>query len=163
MSHKGLIKAPADLAAWEIRGAVGYAPAFVRGPVLGAWGPLPDSVRITFSAAALSALRRAAAGEKIAVLLDSSGAVALPTLPFAADLEVVTRSAPLPGGLLCTVSDRLNPQDVDRLMKGLLKLHKTPEGAATLRSIRVARFQPIDRATLDKARQAYDRAAHTAR
>jgi hypothetical protein len=159
VARKGALVSPAALDGWEILGNTGYAPAFVRGTILGAWGELPPTTRITFAPAALSALRRAASGETIAVILDAAGTAALPTLPFAADLAIVARSAALPASLLCSVGDRLPGPDGRRLIDGLRRLHRTPEGAAVLKAMRMLRFEPVDGQALEAARQAYARAA----
>jgi len=155
VAKKGLVALPTGLDGWELTGGVGFSPDFVRGPVLGGWGDLPGSVRITFAAAPLSALRRAASGEKTAVILDSTATAALPGLPFAPDLEIVARSKPLPGSLLCSVGDRLPARDADRMIKALARLHQTPAGAEALKSIQVARFEAIDRAALEGAVKAF--------
>ena len=55
----------------------------------------------------LSALRRVVKGEDVAVLLDGAQGDALPTLPFAAELEVLARSEPLPAAVVATVGRRL--------------------------------------------------------
>ncbi len=162
VARRGRIASPAALAGWEVTGAPGYAPEFVRGPILGDWGRLPDTARITFTASALAALRRAAAGETIAVILDGTQSGALPSLPFGADLEAVTRSKPLPGTLLCTVKDRLRGPEADALLRSLLHLHERPGGAEALKSLRMARFDPADAAAIDGARQAFARARHPA-
>src|SRR5436309_474816 len=47
-ARRGRVASSAALDGWEITGGAGYAPQFVRGPVLGAWGPLPASARVTF-------------------------------------------------------------------------------------------------------------------
>ena len=73
---------PASLAGFELMSLAGYAPRFVRGPALGSWGKLPGDVKIVFSGAVLSGLRKAAAGEKVALLLDRAQTAALPTLPL---------------------------------------------------------------------------------
>jgi len=159
VAKKGLVRSPADMEGWEILGSVAYSPAFVRGTILGAWGALPGSTRITFAPAALSALRRAATGEKTGVILDAAGTAALPTLPFASELEVVARSAALPASVVCTVADHLAAHDADRLVKGLLRLNRSPEGAAALKTMRILRLEPLDKAALESARQAFDRAA----
>jgi len=159
VAKKGLVRSPVDLEGWEILGSVGYSPAFVRGTILGKWGAIPASARITFAPAALSALRRAATGEKTGVILDAAGAAALPTLPFAPDLEVVARSAALPASVVCTVADRLAAPDADRLVQGLLRLNRSTEGAAALKTMRVLRLEPLDKAALESARLAFDRAA----
>jgi hypothetical protein len=158
-TKKGAVHAAADLDGFEIVGGAGYSPAFVRGPMLGAWGALPASARILFAPAPLQALRRAAAGEKVAVLLDSEGTKALPTLPFAADLEIVAKSPAWPGSLMCTVGDRLPPKEADRFVKALGRLPQTPEGPAALQAIRLQRFEPPDNAALDRARQSFAQAS----
>ena len=158
VAKKGLVGSAAALDGWEILGSVGYSPAFVRGPILGSWGAVPLSARIAFAPAPLTALRRAASGEKTAVILDATGAAALPTLPFASDIEVVARSASLPASLLCTVGDRLPARDAGRLIEGLKRLHRTPAGAAILKSIRLLRFEQVDEPSLKSAQLAFERA-----
>lgn len=159
VARKGRVASPASLDGFTLASTAGYAPAFVRGPALGAWGPLPKSVKIVQSAAVLSSLRRAAAGEPVAVLLDGAQEAALPSLPFAAELEVVTRSPPLPGGVLARVDARL-PEKTWRAVEAALQaLPSEPAGAAVLETMQVARFAPIDEQALARARQAYAGAA----
>jgi len=140
---------------WEITGTAGYAPEFVRGPILGGWGALPATARVTYTANVLSALRRAAAGESVAVVLDRSQAKTMESLPFAADLEVVARSEPMPGTILCSVGSRLPPKQGDALLHGLSILHTRPDSAELLKTMRLVRFEPVDRAALDAARRSY--------
>jgi hypothetical protein len=155
VARKGRIRGAADLAGWQVNSIAGYAPAFVKGTALGAWGKLPDSVKIVASGQVLSSLRKAAAGENVAVLLDGAQAAALPSLPFAADLEVVARSAPLPTGLLATVGTRIAPARWRALDVALRKLGDTPAGAAALEGIRMQGFLPLDAASVAAARKAY--------
>ena len=82
--------------------------------------------------------RLAASGQDVAVLLDVTQAAALPTLPFAADLEVVARSPRLPGALFCTVAGRALPGPVHGLAAGLRTLDP-----ALLTRLRLARFAPL--------------------
>jgi len=91
----------------------------------------------------LSALRRAAAGEDVAVLLDGTQAAALPSLPFAGELEAVARSAPIPSGLLVRVADRLPRERWRALEHALVALPSAPEGAAALQALRIGRFVPL--------------------
>jgi hypothetical protein len=158
-AKKGRVTSPASLAGWEVTGSPGYAPAFVRGPALRSWGPLPETARVSFAAAPLAALRRAAAGEPTAVLLDAAQALALSSLPFAADLEIVARSAPLPGTLLCVVGDRPGDADRDAILGALRRLPGSPEGAEALSAMRMVRFDPADAAAIENARRAYAAAA----
>jgi hypothetical protein len=154
-ARRGQIKGPEALQGFEITGVPGYAPEFVRGPILGRWGTLPPSARITFGPNVLSALRRAAAGEPVAVVLDAAQTKALSTLPFAPDLEIVASSAPMPGSLLCTVGTRLPQQRTAEILHGLLRLHTREEWAGVLKTMRMTRFEKIDGAALDAARRAF--------
>jgi len=161
VAGKGKASGPASLAGWEIQGAVAYAPRFVRGPVLGGWGELPATTNIVFSGAVLSGLRRAASGEKVAVLLDRAQAAGLASLPYAGDLEVLARSAPLPAFVVATMGDRVAPARARQLVDALLALGSRPDGAAALASLRLSRFVPLDDTGLKKARGAYAAVAAT--
>ncbi len=155
VARRGSVTSAASLDGWEVTGSAGYAPAFVSGPILASWGTLPRTTRITFAPAALSALRRAADGEKLAVILDAAATTALPSLPFAAELEVVTRSRPLPASFLCTVGKRLTLREIDAVVHALERLPGSAAGAEVLRSIRLSRFQPVDTKELESARQMF--------
>jgi len=159
VAKKGRVTSAAALGGFTISSTAGFAPAFVRGPGVGAFGPLPASVRVVQSGAILSSLRRAAAGENVAVLLDPAQAAALPSLPFAAELEVVTRSAPLPGGVVATVDERLPAKSWTALDSALRSLRSDPKGAAALDGMEVARFVAADEKALSAARKAYAEAA----
>lgn len=152
VAGKGRVGSPAALAGYSVVSLAGYHPGFVRG-ALGAWGRIPDSASVTFSGQVLTALRKAAAGEKVALLLDAAQAAALPTLPFASDLEVVARSAPLPAALLCTVRGRLPAARWKALEAALMGLPERPAGAAALEGVRVVRFAPLDQAALAEGRR----------
>ncbi len=158
VTGKGAVRAPAALAGFELISLAGNTPRFVRGPALGAWGPLPSDLRIVFSGAVLSGLRRAAAGEKVALLLDRAQSAAVASLPTAAQLEVVTRSPPLPVSVLCSIADRLPKAEVAGLVAALPRLADSPGGAAALAGVRLARFVPADAQGLAAARDAYERA-----
>ncbi len=147
-ARAGTLKSPADLAGWEIVGGIGFSPDFVRRQVLADWGPIPATARISFSGRPLSALRRAAAGEKVAVLLDPEQKAALPTLPFAADLEIVLTSREFPGGILCLVKGRLPETRAAALLDALLKLDSSEAGRAALQAIRVQKFRALDAKTI---------------
>jgi hypothetical protein len=155
VAGKGTASGPAALAGWEIQSTVAYAPRFVRGPALGGWGELPATTKLVFSEAVLSGLRRAAAREKIAVLLDRAQAAGLASLPYAGDLEVLTRSAPLPAFVVATVGGRVPPSRARQLVEALLALASRPEGASALASLRLSRFVRLDEAGLRKAHAAY--------
>jgi hypothetical protein len=153
------VTSPAALEGFTVASTAGFAPAFVRGPALGGWGPLPANVRVLQTGAVLSVLRRAAAGDAVAVLLDGAQEAALGSLPFSTDLEPVARSAPLPSGVLAAVDARLTPKAWGALEAALLRLGADGAGAEALEGIQVARFEPIDDKALAGARKAYTDAA----
>ena len=147
VARKGAVKTAGDLTGWSIQGHAGFSPSFVTG-VLADWGPLPDDVEIGFNARVLSVLRKAAQGEPVAALLDRAQADALERLPFAADLEVVTVSAPMISSLLCAVAEGL-PQDRERaLIDALQVLDDSDAGGELLATIRVVRFDALGEAAL---------------
>lgn len=156
VARKGALARPADLAGWELTGRPGYSPAFVRGPILGDWGRPPDDTAVTFTKSPLSALRRAAAGEKIAVILDREQTEALDSLPFGAELEIVTRTGPMPGMILATVGKRLDEASAGRLMDALLRLHQSKKDAEILGAILMSRFDTVDAGAIEKARAAFE-------
>lgn len=159
VAKKGRVAGPASLDGWQVLSIAGYAPAFVTGTALAGWGRMPSSVKVVQSAQVLSALRKAAAGENLAVLLDGSQLGALPSLPFASDLEVVARSAPLPTGVVVTVGKKLQPDRWKALEKALRQLGDRPAGAAALEAIRLQGFVPLDKAAVVTARKDYGAAA----
>ena len=159
VAKKGRLAGAAGLDGWQIYSLAGYAPAFVKGPVLGAWGRIPDSTKIVQGTQVLSALRKAVTGENVAVLLDGEQGAALASLPFASDLEVVARSAPLPTGILATVGSRLPADRWKALDAALRNIGSTPAGAAALEAIRMQGFVPLDGTALTAARKAYDAAS----
>ena len=158
VAAKGAVTGPQSLAGYELISLAGNTPRFVRGPALGTWGALPADLKIVFSGALLSGLRRAAAGEKVALLLDRAQAAALATLPSAPQLEVVTRSPPLPVSVLCALGDRLPAARQKGLVAALSNLASTPAGAEALAGVRLAGFVPADAKALASARDAYARA-----
>jgi hypothetical protein len=143
-ARAGTLKSPAQLADWEIVGGIGFSADFVRRQVLADWGEIPPAARISFSARPLSALRRAAAGEKVAVLLDPEQSTAMPSLPFASSLEIVHRSREFTGGILCVVKGRLPEARAEALVGALLKLDSSDPGRAALQAIRVRSFRALD-------------------
>ena len=159
VAKKGRVASPAALDGFTILSSAGFAPGFVRGPALGGWGKLPASVRIVQSSAVLSALRRAAAGEPVAVLLDAAQTAALPSLPVAAALEALARSPELPAGVVAVADRRLPPARWTKVAAALRELPADPAGAEALAGIRMARFVPIDAKALAAARAAYAEAS----
>jgi hypothetical protein len=151
VAKRGRVTGPAALAGFTLASIAGYSPEFVKGALAG-FGPLPSDVHIVSSSQVLSTLRRAASGEAVAVLLDGEQAAALPTLPFAGELEVVARSAPMPGALVATIGDRLDAGRWRALEKGLLALDGTKEGPAALEGVRMQKFVPLPKDALSLAR-----------
>jgi hypothetical protein len=152
----GRVAAPADLEGWELLSLAGHSPRFVRGPALGGWGELPQSLTITFSGAVLSGLRRAARGEAVVLLLDGPQTAALGRLPFAASLEVVHTSQPLPVSLLCTVRGRIAPDRAAAVVAALRRLGELPEAAEALAGVRLDRFVELDRTALESAISSFE-------
>ncbi|HJQ97854.1 MAG TPA: PhnD/SsuA/transferrin family substrate-binding protein [Candidatus Polarisedimenticolaceae bacterium] len=156
VAKKGRVRSPASLSGWQIAGLPAYVPDFVRKVALPAWGEIPPSATFVPSGQVLSMLRRAASGQDVAVLLDTTQAAALPSLPFAGELEVVAQSEPLPAVVLCTAGSGLPAADAQTLVAGLLKMHESAEGAAALDAVRLARFVPLDDRGLTTARTRFD-------
>lgn len=135
----GRVTGPEALAGYTILSIAGYAPDFVRRSALQAWA-LPPNVKIESTGQILSALRRAANGESVAVLLDQTQAAALPTLPFAAELKAVMQSPELPVAIIAVVGSRLSAQRARALQTGLLKMGHAPGGADPLAPLRLRGF-----------------------
>jgi len=154
VAKKGRVTSPASLGGWQIAGLPAYAPDFVRRVALSSWGEIPASVTFVPTGQVLSTLRKAVAGENVAVLLDSAQAAALPTLPFAGDLDVVATSPALPGVVLCSAGR--TPDSTQNLVAGLLKMHESPQGAAALDEVRLARFVPLDDRAIATVRSRYE-------
>jgi hypothetical protein len=141
VAKAGRVTAPASMAGFTILSTAGYAPDFVRHSALEAWA-LPADVKIEPTGQILSALRRVAAGEPIAVLLDQTQAAALPSLPFAAELKAVTQSAELPVAIIVVVDSRLAAGRARALQTGLLKMGHAAGSADTLEPLRLRGFVP---------------------
>jgi len=144
VAKRGAIDAPAALAGWEIRGMAGYSPRFVRHVVLEPWGALPGDTAIVFDARVLSVVRRSARGEQVAALLDPAQSAAIGSLPYADELEVVARSQPLVGSLLCSVHARLPAARGARLGSPLPGVQQSEAGRSLLESLRISRFHLLE-------------------
>ena len=66
VAKAGRVTGPASMAGFTLLSAAGYAPDFVRNTALKGWA-LPPDVKIQPTGQVLSALRRVAAGEPVAV------------------------------------------------------------------------------------------------
>jgi hypothetical protein len=130
---------PQTISDYTILSVAGYAPNFVRHAALGAWA-LPADVKIEATGQILKALRRAAAGEPVLVLLDQTQAMALPSLPFAAQLRTLVQSPPLPVALIAAVDSRLPETRAKSFQEALLKLSSNDAGATSLAFLRLKGF-----------------------
>jgi hypothetical protein len=155
VAKKGAIANAAALDGYELVSIVGFSKRFIKGPVLGAWGKLPESVKFSQSKQVLSAMRKASKGDKVALLLDSEQAAAIATSPFAGDLEVVYKAAPLPSAVVATVGTRIPEARWKALGDALPKLGDTPEGAKALEGVWKLRFAALDAKAVEAARKAF--------
>jgi len=141
VAKRGRVSGPASLSGLTIVSTAGYAPDFIGRSALRAW-QLPRDVRIEQTGQVLSALRRAAAGEPIVVLLDQTQSAALSSLPFASELEAVVQSPELPVAVLAVVGSRVGAARVQALRRGLLSLGHEPGHDELLASMRLRGFVP---------------------
>ncbi|HME37667.1 MAG TPA: PhnD/SsuA/transferrin family substrate-binding protein [Steroidobacteraceae bacterium] len=139
VAKAGRIAGPASMAGYTLLSVAGYAPDFVRHGALAAWA-LPPDVKIQATGQILSVLRRVAAGEPVAALLDQTQAAALPSLPFAAELKAVTQSEELPVAVIAVVGSRIAAARARALQTALLKMGREPGGADTLGPLRLHGF-----------------------
>ncbi len=130
---------PAGLAGMTLISTAGYAQDFVR-DVLHNVGALPADTSIAATGQVLSALRRTATGEPVAVLLDQAQTAALPSLPFAANLQSVATSAAVPVALIVVVDNRVPKPRAEALQQALVHLSTTPQGTATLGRLQLKGF-----------------------
>src|SRR5271165_6704765 len=139
VAKAGRIAGPASMAGYTLLSVAGYAPDFVRHGALAAWA-LPPDVKIQATGQILSALRRVAAGEPVAALLDQSQAAALPSLPFATELKAVMQSPELPVAIIAVVDSRVTAGRARSLQAGLLKMGHVPGSADSLGTLRLHGF-----------------------
>jgi len=159
VAKKGAVKKAADLEGFSLF-STAAVPDFVTKGALADFGPLPASVKVTSGGQVLSALRKAASGkEPLAVLLDAEQAKALPTLPFAADLEVVHVGPKVPVAVVATLGERLSAVEWKAAASAFAKLSGTARGKAALEGVRLTGFAPLDEAALAASKKAYGSAA----
>jgi hypothetical protein len=121
VAKAGRVTGPQSMAGYTLLSVAGYAPDFVRHSALEGWA-LPPDVKIEATGQILSALRRVAAGEPVAVLLDQTQTAALPSLPFAAEIKTVAQSQELPVAFIAVVDSRVTATRARALQAGLLKM-----------------------------------------
>jgi hypothetical protein len=127
------------MAGYTILSVAGYAPDFVRHRALEGWA-LPPDVKIEATGQILGVLRRVAAGEPVAALLDQTQAAALPSLPFAAQLKAVMQSPELPVAIVAVVESRVTAARARALQEGLLKMGHGQGSADSLAPLRLRGF-----------------------
>jgi hypothetical protein len=152
---RGRISGPGALAGTTIVSSAAYAPAFIRGVVVGGAGAVPADVKLEQSTAVLSALRRAASGASIAVVLDGTQLAQLGSLPFASRLQVIAQSPPVPAGLVVTVGARVPAGTWSGIERALIGLSSDRAATPVLGAIELARFEPVDGGALAQARRAF--------
>lgn len=155
VAQKGRVSSAKGLAGVSIVSSVAFAPGFVRGDVLASLGQVPESTQIVQSTSVLSALRRAAAGEPVAVVLDGAQQASLASLPFASKLEVVAKSPEMPAALVVTIDRKVSAKDWSALEPALLGLDAKGASEGALAGIEVTRFEHLDDKALAAARKAY--------
>jgi hypothetical protein len=139
VAKTGRVSGAPSMAGYTILSIAGYAPDFVRHSALEGWA-LPADVKVESTGQILSALRKVISGEKTAALLDQTQTMALPTLPFAKDLETVTQSPPVPVALVAVVNSRLPEARAHALQVALLKMGHDASASETLSSLRLQGF-----------------------
>jgi hypothetical protein len=139
VAKTGRVNGAASLAGYTIDSVAGYAPEFVRHSALATW-QLPANIKIEPAGQILSVLRRAASGEQVVALLDSTQAGALPTLPFAKNLTPVLQSAPVPVAIVAVVNGRLPAAKAKSFQAGLLKLGKGSASSDAMASLKLQGF-----------------------
>lgn len=156
VAKKGTVKKAAELDGWTVFSTAGYAPDFVAKVALQGFGPLPAGVKVTTGSQVLSSLRKASTGqEKLAVLLDAEQAKALPTLPFAAELETVFVGPKVPVAVVSTLGQRLTAPELKAATTAFQKLPSVERGKVALEGVRLQGFAPLDEAAMTVAKKAY--------
>jgi hypothetical protein len=145
---------PPVLEGYTVLSSAGYSKRFVHA----AAPALPAQVEIRQDTSVLSSLRRAASGEKVAVLLDGAQSAALGKLPFASSLATVSASAPMPVAVVATVGRRMEPRRWKDLEAAFQQLAGDPRGREALDGVRMRGFVPLDPKGLTAARSAWRRA-----
>ena len=155
VAKKGAVKQAADLENFSLF-STAAVPDFVTKVALAGFGPLPATVKVTSGGQVLSALRKTASGkEPMAVLLDAEQAKALPTLPFAADLEVVHVGPKVPVAVVATLGQRLSAAEWGAAPTAFGKLAGGARGQVALEGVRLTGFAPLDEAALAAAKKAF--------
>jgi hypothetical protein len=138
---------PNSLEGYAVQSLAGSSPRFVHAMAPG----LPKDAAVSASSSVLSGLRKASAGEKIALLLDGAQAASLSTLPFADKLAAVETSASVPVAVVATVGKRVgNWSPLEKAFTGV--------SGDALQAIQMNGFAKLDETALAAARAAWQRA-----
>jgi len=149
VAKKGRVTNATALGDMTIYGNVAFAPAFVRGAILGSWGKVPTSTKLVQSSTVLSSLRKAANGDPIAVVLDGAQQASLASLPYASQLEVVATSPAMPAGVIATIDAKVPAwAPIEKALRAM-----TPDQLA---AIRQAKLIDVDARALDIARSGFE-------
>jgi hypothetical protein len=144
---------PPSFEGYVVQSTAGYSKRFVR-----AMAPkLPASVEIQQASAVLSALRRAASGEKVAVLLDGSQGASMATLPFAGSLAPIETSPAVPVAVIATLRKRIDDGAWKKLEPVFLHLGEDRSAREALDGVRMSGFVPLEDQALATARTAWRR------
>jgi hypothetical protein len=136
-----------------IEGDAAYDPQFVRTLVLGGKHPVTDD-RFHPTSRPLSAVRRAARGERVMVLLDEGQRRALASLPAASDLVLLAESAWMPAAVL--VSRRgASEADTQALARVLDNMGSDPGAADLLATLRIQRFEAVEPHAIEELQNTY--------
>jgi hypothetical protein len=144
---------PAPLAGYTVQSLAGSSPRFVHAAAPG----LPASAAISASSSVLSGLRKAASGEKIALLLDGAQAASLGTLPFAGQLATVETSPPMPVAIVATVGKRVTAAKWKALETAFTSIGANPAARDALSGVQMTGFAPLDEEATAAARAAFAR------
>jgi len=142
------------LAGAPLEGETVYDPAFVGGVVL-------DRARFDLvphaTARTLSAVRRAAKGEKVAVLLDESGRAGLATLPQGTTLAKLAESPWMPAGIV-VATPAASADDRASLGAALDRAGKDQNASELLKTMKMRRFEEVASKLLAELQARYQRA-----
>jgi hypothetical protein len=141
---------PAQLEGYAVQSLAGSSPRFVHAAAPG----LPAGAAVSASSSVLSGLRKAANGEKVALMLDGAQAASLSTLPFAAQLATVETSTAMPVAIVATVGKRVDAAK----WKPLQAAFTSMKASETLSGIQMTGFAPLDEEALEAARAAFAKA-----
>jgi ABC-type phosphate/phosphonate transport system substrate-binding protein len=154
VTQKGRAAKAEALAGTTIVANTAFAPRFVAAAVHEI-GALPADVKLTQSTQVVSALRRAANGEAVAVLVDGPQEAALASLPFASKLEIVARSPAWPGHLVVTIDSRMPAKLWNPMQTALLGLASDRASSGAMEGLQMDGFAAVDDGALTSARNAY--------